>query len=197
MTTENTDRADDAFKEDVLAEEEALDPTDVEVEPVTSLEVAHPATGEVIDLKAAPTPELAAGLEQLDDLMGQLREFRQAVVDEAAARLDALGARKELITEDLELETNPPTTDEYPVEATRAELEALVEAGVLDAAIVDRVIVQPPTPPPPGPPPKRVAKAEVNKLLKSSDRRVLQALGRARQRTTNRRTIKIKRKPSR
>lgn len=159
----------------------------------TGLELVHPATGEVLDIKAATTTELAAGIESLADLFANLGDFRQAIIDELAGRLDSANARKERVGP-YELETNPPTTENYDAGILEAELTALVEAKVLDPVIIDRVVPFPePTPPPK--PQRRVDKREVNKLKKSTDRRVQSAVAKARSIAHNRRTIKVARQP--
>lgn len=158
----------------------------------TALELVHPATGEVLDIKAATTTELAAGIESLADLFANLGDFRQAIINELAGRLDSANARKEQVGP-YELETNPPTTEDYSASTLEAELRELVEAKVLDPVIIDRVMPFPPPYVPPKPQ-RRVDKREVNKLKKSTDQRVLTAVAKARTILTQRRTVKVTRR---
>jgi hypothetical protein len=109
--------------------------------------LVQPASGELVDLNA-PTTELAAGLERLDELVMRLGDFRQAVTDELARRMDTANSRTERVG-DYVLKTNAPTSEEYPVRPLREALHA--------------------------------------------DPRVARAIGAVRQRTPNRRTLKVER----
>jgi hypothetical protein len=149
----------------------------------------HPATGELVNLTAADPADLAIGLEGASDLLDDLYAFRQAIVDELARRADARG-RRTVTLGPIDVEVNAPTVDDYSVERLEAELEPLVDAGILDRELVDELIVQPPRPPAP---PAKVDKRRVNALLKSDDRRILGALAAARTRRTQKRTAKITR----
>lgn len=149
--------------------------------------VMHPASGELVDLDA-PTTDLAAGLEALDDLIDGLGDFRQVVVEEVTRRMDAYNSRTEHVGQYV-LETNAPVTETYPLRQLRKALEGLVEANVLEAGVIDRVIKQPP----PQPQDPKVDKRELNKLKGHGNPRVAAALGAVRERHPQRRTLKIKR----
>lgn len=153
--------------------------------------ILNPASGEVIDLDAADLPALAAQVDRVGEMFGNLGLFRQALVDEAAKRLDRLNARKDVVG-DYVIETNAPTTATYTIEAVRNQLRDLIAEGILDESVLDRVIVQDP---PKAPPPK-LAKVELNKLARHEDRRVAGALARARTVAPQRRTLTVKRKPA-
>lgn len=158
-------------------------------EPIheTALELVHPASGELVDLKAASDLELAGTIDRLLELRQRLDTFGQAVTDELAGRLDRRGERKSIVG-DVELETNAPSSEEYVLDELEQGLKDLVDAGAIDAELVARVIVQPP----PATPARRVDKREVNKLKKSTDNRVLAAIARARRVVPTKRTVKIK-----
>lgn len=149
--------------------------------------LVQPASGELVELDA-PTTDLVAGLERLEELVDRLMEFRRLVVDEVAARMDTANSRTERVG-DYVLKTNAPTSEDYPVRPLREALRGLVEAGVLDPVVLERVIVTPP----PTPPEPKVDKRELNKLKGHADPRVARAIGAVRQRTPNRRTLKIER----
>lgn len=151
-------------------------------------ELVLPLTGEVIDLAEATTTDLAEAVDRLAALDVELRAARQAIADELAGRLDSANSRSERVG-DWMLETNPPTSEEYLVDVLRDRLTALVDDGTLDPVVLSRVIVTPA----PKPPAARVDKREVNKLKKSTDRRVLAALTAARAIRNNSRTIKVAR----
>lgn len=164
-----------------------------DTDTATDLVAVHPTTGEAI-VKDATTTDLADAFEAALELRGRLDEFAQAIVGEVADRMDKAAERKALLPTAgdglVELEVNAPTSEEYPVDIMRTALETLVADGVLDDAVLAKVI----TTPPPKPQDPKVDKREVNKLKKSSDRRVLAAIAGARTVVTNRRTLKIKRK---
>jgi hypothetical protein len=149
--------------------------------------LVQPASGELVDLNA-PTTELAAGLERLDELVMRLGDFRQAVTDELARRMDTANSRTERVG-DYVLKTNAPTSEEYPVRPLREALRRLVELKVLDPVVLERVVKTPP----PTPPEPKVDKRELNKLKNHADPRVARAIGAVRQRTPNRRTLKVER----
>jgi len=154
----------------------------------TSTAVVHPATGEILDLADTPTTDLAAVYDELVDFAGRLTDYRAAIVAEVCRRLDANNARTERVG-DWTLETNAPTVEEYLTRELRVELEALVEAGILEQGAIDRCIVTP-APPPPEP---KVDKREVNKLKRHPDRRVLEALSRSRVVRSATRKLTVKR----
>lgn len=153
----------------------------------SELELVHPSSGEVVDLKAASTDELAVQFDRLLELRARLDEFGQAIVNEVAERMDRRGERKTLLG-DVELEVNAPSSEEYLLDVLRGELEALVAAGAIDEELVAKVIRTPP----PAKPEPRVDKREVNKLKKSTDRRVLAAIAKARDVKSAKRTLKVK-----
>lgn len=150
--------------------------------------VVHPATGEALDLPAMATDVLATGLEELGELLSELGAFRQRIVDELAGRMDRVNTRSERVGR-FELETNAPTEETYSAPLLRAELTGLVAEGIIDRELLDRVI----TYPTPKPPEARVDKREVNKLKRSTDQRVLNAIAAARTINPNRRTMKVRR----
>ena len=149
-------------------------------------ELVHPTTGEILDLAAATTTDLAVVHGRVGDLMRQLADFRQHVVDEVAARMDRENARSAVVG-GLKIETNAPTTDTYPVEALLDALTELVGADVLSPAVVERVIE---TPLPKEPEPV-VRKAELNRLRAHNNPVVVAKLDAVRVRNPQRRTLKI------
>jgi hypothetical protein len=152
-----------------------------------------PGSGQLIDLDD-PTDVLTDAVTELAGLIDAVREARQAVIDEVAARLDRNNSR----TTSLELsdgsvlflETNAPTTEEFVVDEVRSAFGPLVQRGVLDAAVVERLIKFPP----PKPVEPRVDRREVNKLRKSSVPGVREALDKVTRTVDQRRTLKVDRK---
>lgn len=153
-----------------------------------ALELVHPVTGELLDVAGAATTDLAAAAAAISEHVDRVFEFRQALVDEVARRMDRMNTRSEVVG-DLKLTTNAPATESYPVAPTRDALQRLVDDDVLDPEVIARVIV---TPPPADPQPK-VAARELNKLKRHDDPRVARALGAVRQVSPQRRTLKVER----
>lgn len=164
----------------------APDP-DAPVAEVPAGTIMDPASGELLDLVGLSTRELVAADQRVRDLVAELGRFRQAVVNEVAARLDRANTRTDIVGR-FKIETNAPSSDEYLLDVLEKELRALVAADVLDEAVVAAVVVQPP----PKPQDKKVDKREVNKLKGHDDRRVLAAVSAARQRKPNTRTLTVK-----
>lgn len=152
----------------------------------TETRLVNAATGEVLDLSGESADELAGSLNELDQLVGALRDTRGAIVDELARRLDARGTRKAII-DGVELETNAPSEEHYDPDELRRRLDPLVATGVIDQALVDSLIV---TPAPKLPEP-RVDRRRVNTLKRSTDRRLLAALSAARTVKPTTRTVKV------
>lgn len=162
------------------------DSTDLQT-PTRTRTAVDPTSGEIIPLDAT-APELVDALTRNAELIVRIAEFRQALTDELARRLDKLNTRTDRIGP-FDVETNAPTEEVYSVDRLREELGKLVDADVIDPAVLEQVITWP-TPKPPEP---RVDKREANKLKRHPDRRVLAALQAAREIRRTKRTIKIKR----
>lgn len=157
--------------------------------PATSRELVIPLTGEVIDLDKAATTDLCEARQRLQDLTSDAGRVVAYLGEELARRLDAANKRTATVGE-WDLEANAPTTDEYLLDVLTEELCRLVEAKVLESQVVGEVIVTPP----PAKPSPRVDKRELNKLKRHPDPRVRQAIGKARVRKTNRRSVRMTRK---
>lgn len=152
-----------------------------------------PITGEAIDVKAAAANELVQAVDRLVGYISDLGAVRRAVEVELIRRLDATNARREMVGDDVELETNAPATDVYDLATLEEQLKRLVDEDVIDAVVLERIIVQPP----PKPQDRKLDKRELNKLKGHDDPRVGRALGVARERRPNNRTLKINRKAAR
>lgn len=183
--SDTTETAIDVEYEDVSIPGEEAPPPGAEVAVVEALD---PRSGEVIDLRSLELVDVGELLEQADRFIAAASEFRRAIVDEGARRLDRMNARRETVG-DLELETNAPSSVQYREDVLKRKLEELVEADVLDASIIDRVFPTPEPPPPPGP---KLSKRELNKL--KSNERVAAAIAAASVRTASTRTLKVTRK---
>lgn len=159
--------------------------------PTTDL-IVHPATGEVIDLNAATTTELAAGIEAIRGLLDDLNDFRRALINELAGRLDKRGARSAVVG-DIKLTTNAPTQEHYDPTVLKAALLDLADEDLIEPELVDEVV-------------KTVTKTVtevkvdkrlVNNLKRSDDDRIKAAVTAATSISHTNRTISIERTPSR
>lgn len=175
-----------------MADPDVVEPDDVDGQAAgAEVEVLNPISGELVDVKAMDTNDLAVAINELDAYLESVRGFRQAFADEAIGRLDRRNKRKVLLEAGelrVELETNAPTSAEYDVEVLEAALLELVKAGKLEAPTVDDVI----TWTKPAAPEKRVAKVEVNKLAASDDPVVKAAVAKARRTVNNNRSLKLR-----
>lgn len=170
-TTENTPPTTD--DEEVLA-------------AYTDLEVLNPASGELLNLRELDTNDLARAVARVDRHVIAVADFRKALIGESVRRLDSLAKRKALVG-GYELETNAPSTVEYREDVLRENIEALVEAGKLEAAILEQLW---PTPAPAPPPKPKLDKRVVNKLKADPD--VAPAIAAASVRVNNNRTLKVR-----
>lgn len=155
---------------------------------MTGQALVHPATGQLLDLAEATTTELADADLELAEMLARLADFRRALVDEVAARMDRRNKRTvevEAGDRTYVLETNAPSEDVFPVDRLRDALIALVGAGLIDTELIPDVIVTPK----PRPPEPRVAKRELAKLLRNPA--VAPALEAVRVEQPKSRTLKI------
>lgn len=158
---------------------------------LTVLEVIHPTTGEVLDLRGASPAELTIGLENLDELLGRLADFRRALELELVRRVDATGRRTATVG-GVKLEVNAPMVEAYEVRDVEAEVRPLVEAGTVANETLEALVIYPPRPPLP---PPRVDRRVLNSLKASDNDELVRALARARRRTSARRTVKVLERP--
>jgi hypothetical protein len=105
-------------------------------EPGTELFV--PTTGEIVDLRTAPTEELAAVDAGLQDTQVQIGEAKGAISDELVARLDRSAAWTLLVgdpTGDRQFEIKAPSpaagADVYAPDLLREALNELVDADTI------------------------------------------------------------------
>jgi hypothetical protein len=143
-------------------------------------------TGELVPLAEARANELADVIDRLDREREELAGFRDLIVRELARRADARGSRT-VEVDGVTYEVNAPTEERYSPDVLRAELEPLVDAGIVDAALLDELIVTPP----PKPQPTRVDRRRVATLKRSTEPRLLAALARARTIVGTKRTVKV------
>lgn len=148
----------------------------------------RPDTGEVVDLASATTTELADIVREASAHMDKVADFRREVIAEATARMDLensrtvhLDAGDRIYT----LVTNAPEEESYPLPKLRAALAEAVEKGLISQAAMDKVIFTPD----PKPPEPKVAKAELNKLLRRGD--VARIIAPVRVRNPQNRTLKV------
>lgn len=153
--------------------------------------IVHPATSETINPRELNGNDLAQLLEDVRTMSAMVYEFRDALVAEVCRRADMTGQRT-IELHGCKFEVNAPTEDVYEPEHVRAQLEPLVESGVIDQSMIDHLIVRPE----PKPPAERVDKRRLNAILKTDDRELLHALSLARVRVVNRRTAKLIERPT-
>lgn len=156
----------------------------------TGMELVHPQTGELVDLKALATDTLALDLTaELQALADRVDQAQRAVIDELARRVDKGGARTAEIEladgRQLTLETNAPTEVVYPFDQTRDALQRLVAEDELEAMALARVLKYPR----PKPQDPRVDRRAIGALEKIPA--VEQALAEVRFKQDKKRTIKI------
>ena len=89
-----------------------------------------PITGEVVDLKAASIPALAATFDGLAQFELQIRSAKRELSDEVARRLDYFG-RRSFEDNGWRVEVNAPTEREYDIDELRATLTELVAEGTI------------------------------------------------------------------
>jgi hypothetical protein len=89
-----------------------------------------PITGEVVDLKEASLPALAATFDGLAQFELQIRSAKRELSDEVARRLDFFG-RRSYEQDGWRLEVNAPTERDYDIDELRATLAELVAEGTI------------------------------------------------------------------
>ena len=124
-----------------------------------TLEVVVPGTGELVDLKAMPTDEIAGMVNRVSEAQGEIARFKRAASDELASRLDHEGRRSATIG-DYHVSVNAPTEKQWDIDKLKQNLTLLVRAGYISQEKADRCIRNKP----------EVAWSEVKLLL--SDPRV-------------------------
>jgi hypothetical protein len=155
--------------------------------------VVHPATGEAIPLDVAAggsTDILARHRHDLVELKRQLDDLAHALDGELTARLDKANTRSADIG-DWRIEGKAPTVTDYPAGALGEALDILISEGRLDADVRGRVLVAQPPPEP------KVDKREVNKLLRHTDRDVVDLIREVQREQPQRRTVTVKRRAGR
>lgn len=191
VMTEHYEATAEQIASDVRARREAVQAEDAagpapESETSRALVAIDPVTGEILDLKALTTTDLAEATERARGLIDEVFGFRQRIVDEVSRRMDRENSRSAVVGS-LKITTNAPVKESYPIAPLRAALQALVDADVLEASVIDRVITEAD----PKPPEPKVAARELNKLKGHDDQRVAAAIGAVRQRDPQRRTLKV------
>lgn len=141
--------------------------------------VAHPVTGEALDLDVMTVGELHSQLTRLGHHMDQVVALRKLVVKTIAGRVDRTGARTAVI-DGLRIKVNAPTQAQWDMDVVERNLRLLVEADVLDAEVLTNIIVTPERPPRPAAPPPYVDSAKAKALAVHPDARVREALRLAR-----------------
>jgi len=97
-------------------------------------EVVNPRTGEVVDLAAHTTDQVAVFHEQLRELEVQAREARSVVSDELERRRRAAGSSAKAVVGVRYVATRSLSSSRWDVPGVLAALDDLVRDGVLPAA---------------------------------------------------------------
>jgi hypothetical protein len=92
--------------------------------------IPFPSTGELLDLRSAPTDQIAGELLGLVEFERDARAFRRAASDELARRLDHEGRRSADVG-DFHVEVNAPAEKKWKPGALELTLARLVEQGDL------------------------------------------------------------------
>ena len=145
--------------------------------------VADVATGEVLDLNAAATDELASYIARVRDLEGELRAAKRAVTAELLERMDRQAQWTVVAGEWKVSGDSPAPRVTYDAEALAAELQMLVDADLLApnaaAKAVERVVSW------------KVSQAGVNALVKLGGA-VADAVARHRVEETRERRVSVR-----
>lgn len=109
----------------------------------TALVVPH--TGEVIDLREAPTEMLAAVALEAQRTKREWSEFETMISEEVIRRLDADAVwtmRLEINGEQVEIKAPSPTagTEVYPEDSLEAELQGLVDDRIVSPEAASRAL---------------------------------------------------------
>ena len=130
--------------------------------------VVNPATGNTLDLPSETTDILAAERLDVIETKRALDNYASHIDTELTARLDKMGRRSANVN-GWTIETKPPTTTDYPVDALRGALEDLIDADLLADEVMDDVLV-------PQPVTYKLNRVRLNTLLKHPNERVREAL---------------------
>lgn len=153
----------------------------------SQLETVNPATGEILDLRALTTDQLAALSIDTGEYRDHIQRFRDEVVAELAARMDRELKRSAEIG-GYKLTVNAPTRDDWDLPRLRAVLDGLRDQGVL-GDVADQVIYRPD----PKPVDETVRRIELNKLLKHPDGAVVEQIRGCCEQVPQRRTVRVER----
>ena len=119
-----------------------------------TLEVVVPGTGELVDLKAMPTDEIAGMVNRVSEAQGEIARFKRAASDELASRLDHEGRRSATVG-DYHVSVNAPSEKQWDVHKLKTTLAAFVHQGLISEVKAEACIRNKP----------EVAWAEVKLLL--------------------------------
>lgn len=151
--------------------------TGTDIAPTTEPRtLTNPATGEVINLDTDATDIVARFALDVQDVIDQLAEIRDAARVELTVRMDR-AATWTFRHDDLEAKALSPTAggETFDAKPLRQDLMALAEEGVLDILAVDKAVEMDITPR------YKARKAGIDALRKLPDPRVAEVIERHRQ----------------
>lgn len=102
--------------------------------------VAHPFTGEAIELANAKVDELAKLLDAVKDYQSRLQELRSLVSQEVLRRQDQAASWTTKAGEYVLKGSSPAPVEEFDSLALRSELLGLVDEGALSIEAVDAAV---------------------------------------------------------
>lgn len=130
-------------------------------------EAINPLTGEIVDLAAATTTDLAVERDEIRAARDRLGTWAKAVDAELTARLDK-EAKRSATVGDYKLQVTGPTVKHTDEVGGRAAMLKLVEEGVLSEAAVDAAFEEVPT--------IKARRRGINALHKHADPRVRETI---------------------
>lgn len=151
-------------------------------------EIVLANTGEVVDPQALATDELARHVDDIREARRALADAERVLQDEVLTRMDRRGEWTATVG-DYRLEaSSPQAAVDYDESRLRAELEALVDEGLVDQAAANEAFRTVEA--------VRIMKGQVNRLAKLGGP-VADRLAAARLPTTRPRRVKVTRRPAR
>jgi hypothetical protein len=169
-----------------MSEQQQLE-TEPQPEPEAAVPAVHPRTGEVVDLAAATTTDLADLRDALLEHEHGLAAVKRRIDAELCRRLDFEGKRSARVGP-YKLTASAPVSVEWDAEAAASALRRLVRAGALSAEAAAEAVTRVTT--------YKPVHGKLNALLRHADERVREAVAECKtERVNDRRRVGVERLP--